>query len=135
MSKKDQKTKKRSKMAKNDQKLTKNHKKKRPTNDQKPQNPSNLHSLPTTFPTLTNYSNSENFSDCLVTNGIIITPKQWMFVTLQKELDTGDRSQAWVDGPHTLFERLDNRNWRAGDSYCTNFNPEVVARLLAYTAL
>jgi hypothetical protein len=85
--------------------------------------------------TLTNYSNSENFSDCLVTNGIIITPKQWMFVTLQKESDNGDRSQAWVDGPHTLFERLDNRNWRAGDSYCTNFNPEVVARLLAYTAL
>merc|ERR1712080_528025 len=53
--------------------------------------------------------------------GILTDGKSFCFVTLQASDDGDYSSQAWVDGPVDLYTRLDNRNWRAGDSHCTDF--------------
>ena len=67
--------------------------------------------------------------------GIVASGEEFQFCTLQFEDEQEVLFQAFVDGPYRLYERLDNRNWRAGESYCTNWDSSVIGRLMTYWSL
>ena len=80
--------------------------------------------------------NSNPDSDVLTHVGILTSAEQYMFISLQMPIGNNKEAPvAFVDGPYRLYDRLDNRNWRAGDSYCSGFDSETVARLLAYWSI
>jgi len=68
------------------------------------------------------------------TVGIVSSGGQWLFCVLDYDVNRG-KQFAYVDGPHNLYTRLDNRNWRAGDTYCSDFNSKTIAKMLAYWSL